>query len=369
MKYKEWREFYITDYFTPQRGREGNMTGLSFGDIPLISAKKTDNGLKAFVTVPAERLHPCHVITLNNDGDGGAGLAYYQPFSFALDTHVTSLRSSVQLSKRVLIFISSAISKQGEKFGHGHAISNSRLMKMKLLLPVNGKGGPDFAYMEDYVREREQLQISEYVFYAKKILNEIGNVESVLALKEKEWKPFVLSAIFKLETGKGKGLNHLTQTTGGVSYLGATNRNNGVLCYVEPNNKMLQRGNGIAFIRNGEGSIGYSVYKAEPFIASSDLTIGYSDKLNRYTGLFITTIADSVRGKYNFNYKRSEKRLSKEFQNLPINEHGEPDWVYMEQYVRAITQRQIKAYLARVEKKDFNFAKNHTSTQPRNSVR
>lgn len=53
------------------------MTSLQVGDVPLISARNCDNGVKAFVSIPNERLHRSHAITLNNDGDGGAGLAYY----------------------------------------------------------------------------------------------------------------------------------------------------------------------------------------------------------------------------------------------------------------------------------------------------
>ena len=82
--------------------------------------------------------------------------------------------------------------------------------------------------------------------------------------------------------------------------------------------------------------MGYSVYKAEDFIATSDMTLGYNKRLNRYTGTFITTIADRVRGKYNFGYKRSATRLSKEIITLPIDSNGMPDWTYMENFMRNI---------------------------------
>ena len=98
----------------------------------------------------------------------------------------------------------------------------------------------------------------------------------------------------------------------GISYLGATNSNNGVLCFVESSESMIHKGNCIAFIRIGEGSMGYSVYKGEDFIATSDISVGYNEHLIKYNGTFITTIADRVRGKYNFGYKRSANRLAKE---------------------------------------------------------
>ncbi len=167
----------------------------------------------------------------------------------------------------------------------------------------------------------------------------------ITPLHEKEWATFVLGDLFTLIPGKGKGANHLTSVTNGVSYLGATNRNNGVLNFVEPQKDMIQQGNCIAFIRNGEGSMGYSVYKTEPFIATADITVGYAPFLNLYTGLFITTVADKVRGKYNFNYKRSDTRLKKELLQLPIDENGQPDWAYMEQYARILSDKLKLKYL------------------------
>ena len=162
---KEWREFNIVSYFTPQRGREGNMASLSVGETPLISAKKVDNGLKAFVSIPDERLHMGHAITLNNDGDGGAGLAYFQPFSFALDTHVTSLRPKEHLSKYALVFVSASITKQSERFGHGHAISDKRLRKMKIMLPATSDGEPDWEYMDQYTKIAVSHKLTKYLDY------------------------------------------------------------------------------------------------------------------------------------------------------------------------------------------------------------
>ena len=147
-----------------------------------------------------------------------------------------------------------------------------------------------------------------------------------------------------MEPGKGKGNNHLESVENGISYLGATNRNNAVLDFVKPVEKMIQRGNCIAFIRNGEGSMGYAVYKKENFIASADITVGYSPHLNEYTGKFLTTVSDKVRGKYSFNYKRSDTRLKKEKIMLPVDENGKPDWAYMESYMRRQENLLLKKY-------------------------
>ena len=120
-----------------------------------------------------------------------------------------------------------------------------------------------------------------------------------------------------------------------VPYLGATNRNNAVIDFVSPDERLMQKGNCIAFIKDGEGSVGYAVYKQEDFIANFHIIAGYAPFLNRYTGIFITTISDKVRGKYNFNYARNIERLKKEIIQLPVNDSGSPDWQFMEDYMRA----------------------------------
>lgn len=159
---RDWAPFKISDLFQPARGTEKDMTSLQVGDVPLISARNCDNGVKAFVSIPNERLHRGHAITLNNDGDGGAGLAYYQPMEFALDTHVTDLRprdSIGNLSRYAMQFVAASISKQRTLFGHGRSISLKRLNLLRVMLPIDESSNPDWQFMEDYIREREAIQV------------------------------------------------------------------------------------------------------------------------------------------------------------------------------------------------------------------
>ena len=188
--------------------------------------------------------------------------------------------------------------------------------------------------------------IHDYIDYVKiKLRN--APPHKLLSLEGVRWGKFAIGDLFTLVTGKGKGANHLEHDKEGISYLGATNRNNAVLDFVKRDDKLIQKGNCIAFIRNGEGSIGYSVYKSEDFIATSDITAGYSPYLNRHNGMFITTVADKVRGKYNFNYKRSDTRLKKEMIQLPIDDEGNPDWEFMTQYMQAHEYELLLRYLTR----------------------
>lgn len=173
-------------------------------------------------------------------------------------------------------------------------------------------------------------------------------------LSDRKWEAIPIIEIFdRLEAGKGKGLNHLIQVKQGIPYIGATNRNNGVMCYVEDNeisHKMIQDGNCIGFIKNGDGSAGYAIYKHESFISTSDVIYGYADWLNLYTGLFFVAAQDMIEEKYSHGYKRNRQHLRGDKVMLPITSAGKPDYKFMEDYVKNLKKEKIDTYFKYLNK-------------------
>lgn len=159
---KEWKPILISSMFELVRGRENNMAMLEDGDTPLISAKANNNGLKGFVHNP-KKIIAGQCITLNNDGDGGAGLAYYQPANMALDSHVTALVPLFDMSAFSMLFIAKCISGLHGFFGHGLSISNPRAKRLRIMLPVTDTGEPDYAYMEQYSKNMMLRKYQQYL--------------------------------------------------------------------------------------------------------------------------------------------------------------------------------------------------------------
>ncbi len=170
---RAWKPISIAGLFTFIRGRENNMAILEEGDKPLISARNVNNGLKGFVRTP-KKIIAGNCITLNNDGDGGAGLAYYQPADMALDTHVTALVPKVEMSMYTMLFISECLSKLHGFFGHGLSISNPRAEKIRIMLPVSEDGQPDLQFMEDFIRELMERKYKQYKDYVQIQLKSLG---------------------------------------------------------------------------------------------------------------------------------------------------------------------------------------------------
>lgn len=159
---KEWKPIFISSMFELVRGCENNMAMLEDGYTPLISAKANNNGLKGFVHNP-KKIIAGQCITLNNDGDGGAGLAYYQPANMALDSHVTALVPLFDMSAFVMLFIAKCISGLHGFFGHGLSISNPRAKRLRIMLPVTDTGEPDYAYMEQYSNNMMLRKYKQYL--------------------------------------------------------------------------------------------------------------------------------------------------------------------------------------------------------------
>ena len=62
-----WKAFSLKSLFLFERGNQNNMAFCESGDIPLISAKKVDNGVKAFISDNGKKLFDGHILTLNNE--------------------------------------------------------------------------------------------------------------------------------------------------------------------------------------------------------------------------------------------------------------------------------------------------------------
>lgn len=161
----EWGEFSLRDLFIFERGNQNNMSSCEAGEIPLISAKKIDNGVKSFISDNGKKLFEGHILTLNNDGDGGVGIAYYQANKMALDTHVTALIPIIHINRSSLLFISKTITIQRDKFSHGYALNNNRMKAQKIVLPIDKYGNPNWSYMDNFIKNIEQKQIKNVLKY------------------------------------------------------------------------------------------------------------------------------------------------------------------------------------------------------------
>lgn len=161
-----WKEFEIQEIFDVVRGNAKDITKREFGgNIALISASDKNNAFYDFVTPNKNENIYCNTMTIHNNGNG-VGLAFYHDYKFIATSDVTILIDKTgKINKDVAKFMIAILQKQKDKYCYGYKLSNDRLKKQKIMLPINNDGTIDFIYMEEYIREIEKRKLKEYCDY------------------------------------------------------------------------------------------------------------------------------------------------------------------------------------------------------------
>lgn len=339
IKELKWKEFRLLDLFTYQKGNQKNMNALTIGEIPLVSAKKIDNGYKGFYKVDTAEKFNGNCITLNNDGDGGAGLSFFQPSAFALDTHVTALYPIEKISKNTMLFIACCISKQSILFGHGHSINNSRLSQLTIMLPTIDAETPDYAYMEEYMKQTEKKLLARYKKYLETKGLKVQNGEGKSVTKCK-WKEFFIEDVGMITSGQD--IYDRERTEGQTPYVTATALQNGIGYFVGNTNKTLLE-NCISINRNG--SVGYAFYHPYKALFGNDTRRLIPFCKSRWANFFLTRSITQQKDKYGYGLKLGTERLKKQMIMLPVASNEQPDYKYMENYMQNIEYRLLAKYI------------------------
>ena len=341
LKDREWRKFQIGSLFDIKIGKaiDGNKVDLSKGKNAYITRKENNNGLDGFLDYDQNYLNTQFpVITIGNE----TAEPFVQIFPFFTGTKVNILSSKEDISIFALMFVTQSIKMNKAKYSYTFTMNSTRLRKQNILLPADAYGNPDWQFMEDYIRERERLMLEEYIAHAKRTLAEIGNIECISSLKEKEWKPFYFNKIFT-QIQRGKRLKKDDHRAGKHPYVSSTASDNGVDGFVS-NKEGVRIFDNCLTIANS-GSVGATFYHIYDFVASDHITQLKNPDFTRYVYLFLAPIISRLSEKYSFNREINDKRIRKELLLLPVDDNANPDWVYMEQYAKSIVKQQLGAYL------------------------
>lgn len=336
----KWELFFLSEIFDFDKGNQNDMNSLLPGNTPLISAKKVDNGLKAFVIPNQKKQFSGHCITLNLDGDGGAGLAYYQPRKMLLDSHVCALIPKKTISRESLLFLSRIITSQGDAYGHGHSINKNRLRVFRIMLPVSAPHTPDYGYMGEYMRNKEKEMLTKYKRYLNKHIKE--EKDNNPCLENRRWEEFNIGDIFP-DIIRGKRLKTDDHIAGTMPYVSSSSQNNGVDNFVSNTDGVRIFANCLSLANSG--SVGETFYHQYDFVASDHVTKLANKSLDKFAYLFISSIVQRLAEKYSFNREINDRRLKREKIMLPVTSSFAPDYDFMSRYMCSIELKHLKEYI------------------------
>ena len=334
----DWKEFKFTDIFTKiQRGKRLTKGNQVEGNIPYISSTATNNGVDNFISneVNVRKFDNC--LTLANSGSVGS--CFYQQFEFIASDHVTALQNK-NFSKEVYLFLSSVIKRLEEKYSFNREINDTRISRETVILPVDSAGTPNWKFMEDYIkqeRKKQVIQIRNY--YEPKMLKLAGELAG---LEEVEWKEFKFTDIFT-KIQRGKRLTKGNQVEGDAPYISSTATNNGVDNFISNEDKVRKFDNCLTLANSG--SVGSCFYQQYEFVASDHVTALQNKDFSKGVYLFLSSVIKRLEEKYSFNREINDARISRETVILPVDTTGNPNWQYMEDYVKRLELEQLENVL------------------------
>lgn len=316
--------------------------------IPYITRSFTNNGITRFVSAKNYE---------NGSDDGGCitvGLdtqtAFYQPHKFVTGQNIQVITGK-NMSEDVAQFLVPILRLQmTAKFNWGgNGATLGRMKSLSVMLPVTNSGQPDYEYMSEYTRQKRNVMLKKYCVYVRKCIGKIGDSVKIPELQEKEWREFPLDNIFTVSAGKR--LETRNKIPGTRPFIGATDNGNGVTGFVS-NVNSSQDNNVLGVNYNGAPCIAF--YHPYDCIFTDDVKrlhlLNYED--NMFVLLFFSSLFAQQRPKYSYGYKFNEKRMLTQKLMLPVNDSGEPDYAYMEQYSKNMVLKKYKQYLAYIRKQD-----------------
>ena len=151
------------------------------------------------------------------------------------------------------------------------------------------------------------------------------------------WKPFRVGDLFDIQ--KGKRLTKADMVDGNYPFVGASAVSNGVTAFVG-NDAYLHDGHCLTVCYNG--SVGETFLQKEPFWASDDVNVLrlFDESVSDFALMFVAPCIRSLRRNYGYTNKWTSAKMAEDVILLPATPDGEPDWAYMEAYMRQVLDRE-----------------------------
>ena len=188
---------------------------------------------------------------------------------------------------------------------------------------------PDWQFMDRYIKSLHH-----------KPLTTKNRSLLVPDLKPQSWKEYrfgnLISKIYKSKAINKDDLSPATNVTNAIRYITRTGTDNGceLLADVgDVDQNAIEKANAISI---GD-TTATCFYQDEDFITGDHMVIVRADSwLNKYTALFILTILNNEQYKYSYGRAFLMDRINDTILRLPSDKHNNPDWRFMENYIKSL---------------------------------
>ena len=283
--------------------------------VAFVSRKMGDNGISAFVKpIPGVDPAPAGDISCALGGNGVL-TTHLQEQPFYVGRDVAILRPKIELSKAQILFYCLCIRSNRFRYSYGRQ-ANKTLRS--ILVPALADLPPWVGAIDVTMFDGSAAPAASH---------------AVSPLSDQTWGLFKISRLFDLKKGKRLTKAQLRTRPGPIPFIGAIDSNNGVAASVDI---AIHEGGTITVNYNGAG-VADSFYQPVAFWASDDVNVLYPKfEITPAIALFIATVIGKEKYRFSYGRKWHLERMRESVIHLPVDGTGEPDFNYMEAYIKSL---------------------------------
>lgn len=322
-----WKLFRVVDLgFSVYHGQRLNKAQRIEGETPFITAGFENRGVTQYIGNDRPIYHKA--ITVDMFGN-----CFFQSEDCAGDDNVYFFVNN-DVNDPVKLFISAGIGAMTfAKFDYARQFRQGDADNLEVMLPATLDGEPDWAYMEAYMRD---VMAREEIFAEHLASLTAEAVADGHVIDTSCWKAFRVGELFEVE--RGTRLTKANMEDGDIPFIGASAVDNGVTAFVG-NDECLHKGHALTVCYNG--SVGETFLQTDIFWASDDVNVlrpicSVSDA----SLMFVASCLKSLRDRYGYTNKWTSAKLVKDEIMLPATPDGDPDWAFMEAYMKSVMERE-----------------------------
>lgn len=163
-----WKAFAIKDIFITEQkkiiqvptGAYVHKTKLQNGKTPRITVTSFNNGVDGYYTSTDKNYR----VFNNFISVSFLGTVFYHPYEASIDMKVHCLQLiDKRLNRYISKFLVAEIKQSISNASYGDQLSSTDLPNKMIMLPTTDDGTPDYAFMEQYIKEREDKLKQKYI--------------------------------------------------------------------------------------------------------------------------------------------------------------------------------------------------------------
>ena len=359
----DWRPFQVQDIFEVLNGKgiTKQEIGEHLGDLPAIQSGEKNNGVVGYIDQEyceqmkyTYSLEPCLTVART----GAAGYVTFQPQGCCVGDSAKILKPREAMTTESLLFFRTLFMANKYRYTYARKVTEANYKSEIIELPVTKDGKPDYELIETYMKslDKDMKTIPDYFLeegYEKACwyMDHIDQIDfeknyagretnEKIDLFERKWMEFYLYDLFTIDSGNKYDKSKMSSAFPTVNFVGRSSLNNGVTAYVDEIDEVKPFEAGFMTVALGGEYIGSCFVQDYPFYTSQNVAVLKPlYQMSIYSKLFIAHLVwfESAN-----NYKAFARELNAHLKTdfvikLPVNDKGEPDYNFMDSYIKSLS--------------------------------